>query len=146
MLGVSKNRGRAVKSLLTILIIVFLSTCVYALPAIPKYKSKDVFLILDTSLEKNDKISPAWIMYGGTRLYWVQDKYFKVHPKAKEYHYSFDEELDNRTSPNPNVGHSPLQPKWWTKTLVNLRDDDLIDGTTAQKKSKPKESINQIQL
>lgn len=55
---------------------------------------------------------------------------------------SFDEEPDHHASPVTHVGHSPIRPKWWAKTLADLRDDELIDGRTAQKKSKTIESIN----
>lgn len=55
---------------------------------------------------------------------------------------SSDEEPDHRASPDANVGPSPLRPKWWAKTLADLRDDELIDGRTARKKSKPARIVN----
>ena len=55
---------------------------------------------------------------------------------------SSDEDPDHQASPDINVGRSPFQPKWWAKTLAYLRDDELIDGRTTWKKSKPTESVN----
>ena len=55
---------------------------------------------------------------------------------------SSDEEPDHQASPDTNVGHSPLRPNWWAKKLVDLCDDELIDGRIAQKNRKPTESIN----
>ena len=44
---------------------------------------------------------------------------------------SLDDELDPQASPDTNVGCFPLRPKWWAKTLADLREDELIDGKTA---------------
>lgn len=55
---------------------------------------------------------------------------------------SSDEELDRKASSDTNVFHSPLQPKWWAKTLFDLRDDELIDGRTTWNKNKPTEFVN----
>ena len=44
---------------------------------------------------------------------------------------SSDEDLADQTSLGINVGHSPIWPKWWAKTLADLRDNELIDGSTA---------------
>lgn len=56
--------------------------------------------------------------------------------------YSSNEEPNHKASPDTNIGHSPLQPKWWAKILVDLRDDDLIDWRTAREKRKPTKSVN----
>ncbi|MDF3686430.1 hypothetical protein [Enterobacter hormaechei] len=48
----------------------------------------------------------------------------------------------DQASPSTTVGHSPLRPKWWAKTLADLHDDELIDGRTARKKSKTTDSVN----
>ena len=47
----------------------------------------------------------------------------------------FNEEPDHQASPDTNVGRSPLQPKWWAKTLTDLRDDELIDRRTSRKRA-----------
>ena len=50
--------------------------------------------------------------------------------------------METNTSLDTIVGHSPLWPKWWAKTLVDLRDDELIDGRIVRKKSKLTEFVN----
>ena len=55
---------------------------------------------------------------------------------------SFDEDPVDQTSPGTNVGHSPVRPKWWAKTLVDLRDDELFDGRTTQKRRKTIDLVN----
>ena len=55
---------------------------------------------------------------------------------------SSDEDPTDQASPSTTVGHSPIWPKWWAKTLVDLRDDELINGRTALKKKKTTNSVN----
>ena len=55
---------------------------------------------------------------------------------------SSNEDPADQASPSTNVGHSPIRPKSWAKTLVDLRDDELIDGRTARKKSKTTDFVN----
>ena len=47
---------------------------------------------------------------------------------------SSDEDPVDQASPSTTVGHSPIRPKWWAKTLADLCDDELIDGRTARNK------------
>ena len=49
--------------------------------------------------------------------------------------YSNENPID-QASPNTNVGHSLIRPKWWAKTLADLCDDEVIDERIARKKSK----------
>ena len=42
--------------------------------------------------------------------------------------YSSDEDPTDQASPSISIGHSPIRPNWWAKTLADLRDDELIDG------------------
>jgi len=55
---------------------------------------------------------------------------------------SSDEDPADQASPGTDVGHSPIRSKWWAKTLVDLCDDELIDGRIARKKSKTTYFVN----
>jgi hypothetical protein len=39
------------------------------------------------------------------------------------------------SSSTPNVSSSTLRPKWWAKTIGDLRDDELLEGRTSRHKS-----------
>ena len=54
---------------------------------------------------------------------------------------SSDADPADQASPSTTVG-PPIRPKWWAKTLADLRDDELIDGRTARKRGKPTKSVN----
>eukprot|EP00253_Pinus_taeda_P027623 PITA_27623 len=49
--------------------------------------------------------------------------------------------LDPSSSP-PNVSSSTLQPKWWAKTIGDLRDDELLEGRTSRHKSTQQSTVN----
>ena len=55
---------------------------------------------------------------------------------------SSHKDLADQASPSTIVGHSPIRPKWWAKTLADLCDDELIYGRTTRKKSKTTDSVN----
>eukprot|EP00253_Pinus_taeda_P026732 PITA_26732 len=41
-----------------------------------------------------------------------------------------------------DIGSSTSQPKWWAKTIGDLRDDELLEGRTSRNKSKQQSTIN----
>eukprot|EP00253_Pinus_taeda_P002074 PITA_02074 len=41
-----------------------------------------------------------------------------------------------------DIGSSTLRPKWWAKTIGDLRDDELLEGRTSRHKSKQKSTVN----
>eukprot|EP00253_Pinus_taeda_P027235 PITA_27235 len=49
--------------------------------------------------------------------------------------------LDPSSSP-PNVSSSTLRPKWWAKTIGDLRDDELLKGRTSRHKSTQQSTVN----
>eukprot|EP00253_Pinus_taeda_P014834 PITA_14834 len=49
--------------------------------------------------------------------------------------------LEPSSSP-PDIGSSTLQPKWWAKTIGDLRDDELLEGRTSRHKSKQQFTVN----
>eukprot|EP00253_Pinus_taeda_P032341 PITA_32341 len=44
--------------------------------------------------------------------------------------------------PPPDIGSSTLWPKWWAKTIGDLRDNELLEGRTSRHKSKQQSTIN----
>eukprot|EP00253_Pinus_taeda_P032343 PITA_32343 len=43
---------------------------------------------------------------------------------------------------SPDIGSSTLRPKWWAKTIGDLRDNELLDGRTSRHKSKQPSTVN----
>lgn len=41
----------------------------------------------------------------------------------------------------PDIGSSTPRPKWWAKTIGDLRDDELLEGRTSRHKSKQQSTI-----
>eukprot|EP00253_Pinus_taeda_P001686 PITA_01686 len=44
--------------------------------------------------------------------------------------------------PTPDIGSSTLRPKWWAKTIGDLRDKELLEGRTSRNKSKQQSTVN----
>eukprot|EP00253_Pinus_taeda_P002198 PITA_02198 len=44
--------------------------------------------------------------------------------------------------PPPDIGSSTLRPKWWAKTIGDLRDNELLEGRTSRHKSKQQSTVN----
>ena len=44
--------------------------------------------------------------------------------------------------PPPDIGSSTLRPKWWAKTIGDLRDNELLEGRTSRNKSKQQPTVN----
>eukprot|EP00253_Pinus_taeda_P036060 PITA_36060 len=42
----------------------------------------------------------------------------------------------------PDIGSSTSRPKWWAKTIGDLRDDELLEGRTSRHKSKQQSTVN----
>eukprot|EP00253_Pinus_taeda_P030272 PITA_30272 len=42
----------------------------------------------------------------------------------------------------PDIGSSTLQPKWWAKTIDDLRDNELLEGRTSRNKRKQQPTVN----
>eukprot|EP00253_Pinus_taeda_P004550 PITA_04550 len=42
----------------------------------------------------------------------------------------------------PDIGSSTLRPKWWAKTIGDLRDNELLEGRTSRHKSKQQSTVN----
>eukprot|EP00253_Pinus_taeda_P006391 PITA_06391 len=46
------------------------------------------------------------------------------------------------SSSTTNVSSSTLRPKWWAKTIGDLRDDELLEGRTSRHKSTQQSTVN----
>eukprot|EP00253_Pinus_taeda_P019099 PITA_19099 len=46
------------------------------------------------------------------------------------------------SSSPPDIGSSTSRPKWWAKTIGDLRDDELLEGRTSRHKSKQQSTVN----
>eukprot|EP00253_Pinus_taeda_P004205 PITA_04205 len=46
------------------------------------------------------------------------------------------------SSSPPDIGSSTLRPKWWAKTIGDLRDNELLEGRTSRHKSKQQSTVN----
>lgn len=42
----------------------------------------------------------------------------------------------------PDIGSSIVWPKWWSKTIGDLRDNELLEGRTSRHKSKQQSTVN----
>ena len=42
----------------------------------------------------------------------------------------------------PDIGSSTLWPKWWAKTIGDLKDNELLEGGTSRNKSKQHPTVN----
>lgn len=42
----------------------------------------------------------------------------------------------------PDMGSSTLRPKWWAKTIGDLRDNELLEGRTSRHKRKQQSTVN----
>eukprot|EP00253_Pinus_taeda_P016023 PITA_16023 len=51
------------------------------------------------------------------------------------------ENIEPSPSP-PDIGSSTLRPKWWVKTIDDLRDDELLEGRTSRHKRKQQSTVN----
>eukprot|EP00253_Pinus_taeda_P006482 PITA_06482 len=49
--------------------------------------------------------------------------------------------LEPSSSPH-DIGSSTPRPKWWAKTIGDLRDDELLEGRTSRHKSKQQSTVN----
>lgn len=58
----------------------------------------DYKVILDSSLAEKEGIGAAWLAYGLERILWHKVKFFKEFPREKEYRYTYQEELEARSS------------------------------------------------
>eukprot|EP00253_Pinus_taeda_P006371 PITA_06371 len=46
------------------------------------------------------------------------------------------------SSSPPDIGSSTSRPKWWAKTIGDLRDDEILEGRTSRNKSKQQSTVN----
>jgi hypothetical protein len=80
-------------------------------------------MVLDESLMKESpSVSGAWMVYGASRLAWVNGKFKEQYPKAKQYQFSFEEELEARTA----MATVWEESKSKDDTLNDLYLDDLV--------------------
>ena len=63
-------------------------------PSAPPLPDSNVQIIIDPSTSKHTL--PAWLWYASTRAFWMEKKFFELHPEATSYQHTFLEEVAAR--------------------------------------------------
>ncbi|MBS0162037.1 MAG: hypothetical protein JSR64_12640 [Nitrospira sp.] len=77
--------------LLSILVFTSILGCA---PSVPPLPDSNVQIVIEPSTSKHTL--PAWLFYAGTRAFWMEKKFFELHPEATSYQHTFLEEVAAR--------------------------------------------------